>query len=1303
VSGKPLQSAEEALAHLKSVFEELESLPQTSDGNEEAAQKVQEACHDQYVKHTDADVRLWTAKVLLQGLRIFVPEPPLNQRQRKMALELFVDQVAQLGSSAPRSDEFRSQAISFLECFVTLRAAVLIFECRNEEKRLIAALLSSCLAAARADKEGSLEGLLAKLLADVLDEFDTMPQDVIKTLLWELTAPRRQRGTLSNAPQPAAGTPAQRVSELVRRVLSSLAHRNAVLPINEYLVSTLFCGPQAAGKASSTDRHEKEEAAETALATKLHLETNLNAIYELYTIDAALVSRVFPNLHEDLTSKDPLRRKLITQLVGRMLAYLPPSIRQSSSSSGSNGFLFQRYPLLLDRLIERVVDADEGVREASLEAAKQMLLAAVTTLNQEDRVRPLGRDSLAASPTTEAWLTVSQRLTERLGERVLDPSEVIRLKVIAVAFEVAMSAHRGLRLLAPLLPQILGRRIMDKKSDVRTASAEAMAKLYEQYALPTVLGSDEEEHQSGDAELAGLSWVARALLEAFLLFAQGKLGHTAFLEELIEKHILGCAHSGLTPSGHGRALQALCESCLSDDQARQGLELLLFRKRASHEALSRFLRLRIDRGAPVLAINRPREAGQSSLQLAPIVDEEDDSMAVTSLQELAKWSPSSEDRELTPELLLVHLRSLDACRDRSFWILLARLVLSSPTSEELKPDQLPGFLGELARMLRAQKLQELAPTLRRSFLCTWLLPAHIAGMLQRWQEDLQNPEQGPQSEGVSPQKRRRISRGDEPATASATAPRSGRSLEILAKYFPGSFSTAHVLALKEALAREGCFTALKVLSQLGKHTARLRCQAVALAVQQIDTEEFVEQLLNTLLKLASLDNFSSISALCRSAVSSLALLSSPEPGAAVDQMLDWVEEQGEKAQELRRGPPLLALEVASACLEAVLSDRLGRGACPEATVYHARERKWVELAAAAHPPEATLQSLPPKEALAQLSAALSLTLACGDSEGAASLLASARAALGLPAALLELATSTLKPLRRGGPELTNSLLTALATLVSRGFSAAETSGNSEESVAAADRLLKGFLKLQKPVQTMERIGDRLRLSVTLPCLLALAPLKRHRESGEKLLHATMQKALRDAAVSEEPYLDYAVACFIHFLSRLEPFKEECSQALTKYPLSSKVAEVFCEGLLKADSMKSVELAVVALRVCDRVRYFQDKDTLDSEAIHKASSVLRHIVEKHSPGLGQHGSALLQLPQRASMPAALFSLREDLVHQQAVPLPAPTSRASSGFRAAAAPIADQVTSVARPMGSSARSPPVAGQQSSASARGKARRA
>jgi len=199
-------------------------------------------------------------------------------------------------------------------------------------------------------------------------------------------------------------------------------------------------------------------------------------------------------------------------------------------------------------------------------------------------------------------------------------------------------------------------------------------------------------------------------------------------------------------------------------------------------------------------------------------------------------------------------------------------------------------------------------------------------------------------------------------------------------------------------------------------------------------------------------------------------------------------------------------------------------------------------------------------------------------------------------------------------------------------------------------LIGSLDKLHKPTKmngVQVNFADRIRLSSTLPALFALAPAKAHREKVFRTLVGSLRKTTQQSATRKEALLDFAVACFVHFLSRLDCFVTEATAAASAYPTSSKIASFFCEALLKSHSTKGVELAAVALRVCDRTRFFVDKEAPRSDAVHRASHVLRYVLEKRCPELGKD-NAVLQGASRGSMPADLFALRQSVAVGQATP-------------------------------------------------------
>ncbi|CAE8598878.1 unnamed protein product [Polarella glacialis] len=227
----------------------------------------------------------------------------------------------------------------------------------------------------------------------------------------------------------------------------------------------------------------------------------------------------------------------------------------------------------------------------------------------------------------------------------------------------------------------------------------------------------------------------------------------------------------------------------------------------------------------------------------------------------------------------------------------------------------------------------------------------------------------------------------------------------------------------------------------------------------------------------------------------------------------------------------------------------------------------------------------------------------------------------------------LRALRRGAALLSTRMLARVAARICWCLAPGRPT-------CEAEQLLHALQGLQRPPAASQvRLADRLRLCTSLPSVFALATLKRHREPVQRMLQASLLKAAKQCSARQEPLLDFSVACFIHFLSRLSVFKKEAAAAASAFPESSKVSVFFCEALLRSDPTRAPELAGVALRVCDRVRYFVDKEDPTSDAIHKAASVLRYVVEKRCPELGVQGSALLQNAARGSMPAELFAIRQ----------------------------------------------------------------
>ncbi|CAK0805810.1 unnamed protein product [Prorocentrum cordatum] len=461
-----------------------------------------------------------------QALRVFAPSPPLDAAGLRGALDLFVEQLGVLKD--PGSASF-VQAYGLLERLAQTNAFALLFDCADPDG-LLCAVVAACVEAARVNEAGRLDGLLGQVLAGVLDGSDGLPAAALSSLLLELS-PQRS-GSLARG--------------LVCRTLRSLELRSASLSINDLVSSMLLQG-----------RTSSEEVGSIGTAPD-ELEAVMGIVHELFAISPTLVTKALPNLRDDLRSPERLRRLLATRCVGRMLSQF-----HVSGASVVERPLCETYPLLLDSHLDRLDDADEEVRLAALEGAGAIISAACS----------LGASVVFNAEVSRGGGAAVAKAAESYREAVvghyLDPSDTVRFRLIQIARDIALASEAGYEFLAPVLPNIFG-RILDKRADIREESADAAARLYGKYAVPALTTCQYKVAER-------LAWVPQLICEAFSVFAGGRLGHTARLEEHIEQHLLGSSAGLEAPK---RALTLAGFYCFASrhSTSRKGLMTLLSRK-----------------------------------------------------------------------------------------------------------------------------------------------------------------------------------------------------------------------------------------------------------------------------------------------------------------------------------------------------------------------------------------------------------------------------------------------------------------------------------------------------------------------------------------------------------------------------------------------------------------------------------------------------------------------------------------------------------------------------------------------------
>lgn len=832
---------------------------------------------------------------------------------------------------------------------------------------------------------------------------------------------------------------------------------------------------------------------------------------------------------------------------------------------------------LVDRFRERLGDAHDGVRMTALEGTGAIMQSAI----QQGEV-----------PEKHPTVVAAESLRERLAERCLDPKDEIRSRAVELIMDAALKSEAGLSFTLPILPDAC-RRILDKKPRVREACAEASAQLYARHALVQWTEGHYQEAQK-------LNWIPQLLCEAYAAFCSSRLGYVAQLEEHIEQHVLGCG-AGLSDGQRALAMLGFYTSAAQGSEAaKHGLAVLFSKKRDSHALLYQYIQTRIAKGAPLAT----QEA--SSMALVPHTEELPKQVEI--FERLARLSPTMDDKYIRPEAVEKHLGTFDAVRDKALWKQLEKLL--DPLIQE-STSQLGDSLQELDRLLRVHQLGGLAPLVRRALLSTWLLPDQVAQLLDIWKggaEVLETP-------------------------CSELVAASRATISSLSKSFPGAFMPfAGELAkqLPESSA-EDAKVILQTLAAIAKRVLQKPASDSQLSVQGLS------QMLLDALSVAG-DSRGSRASMSRKVAKILLLLPAGERSMVCMELLKWAQEIKDDTTDVAPKLQALALQLSAALLEwskrhpedfpqvdAEIFEMWHKEARQVlATPNSGRDEEKSDVQCAAADLMAVTGSTEDVTDVLLAPSVVSESLALTNSAGGEGSWA------WFDPVPVHACCASLRALRLGCMQLSTKLLANLA-----GRFAASMA--SDRPTIDAETLLESLLTMKKSsIASKLKPAERLRVCTTLPTVFALVPLKKHREAAQRMLQGSLRAAWQG---SQMELLDFAVACFVHFLSRLDTFKTEVSAKAPIYTESSKVAEFFCEALLRCDATHSAELAGVALRVCDRVRYFMDREDPTSDAVQRAGSVLRYVAEKRCPELGLQGAALLHGAARGSMPAQLFAIRQ----------------------------------------------------------------
>eukprot|EP00897_Mesotaenium_endlicherianum_P005452 jgi/Mesen1/4935/ME000246S04157 len=189
-----------------------------------------------------------------------------------------------------------------------------------------------------------------------------------------------------------------------------------------------------------------------------------NVIYELYKASPEMLVAVLPNFQQELVENNVDTRLRAIELLGRLFS-LPG--QQAA----------RQYKLLFSEFCKRLVDKSTDVRVKMAELVPQCLI------------------NLPDQEANELICTSLWRSTTKLGERVLDPDDKMRMGVVKAFCSLARSHPK----LVPVeYLKSVSERVRDKKASLRKSTLFELASVYREHCKRCWEGTealDEQQQQ----------------------------------------------------------------------------------------------------------------------------------------------------------------------------------------------------------------------------------------------------------------------------------------------------------------------------------------------------------------------------------------------------------------------------------------------------------------------------------------------------------------------------------------------------------------------------------------------------------------------------------------------------------------------------------------------------------------------------------------------------------------------------------------------------------------------------------------
>ncbi|TFY68468.1 hypothetical protein EVG20_g3547 [Dentipellis fragilis] len=324
--GKGL-STDALLKKLKALHVELADLDQDTVDVASLGAVRKELVHTSILLHKDRGVKAYAACCLADLLRLYAPDAPYTQNELRDIFQFFFRQLTTglKGPDAPYYQEY----FHLLESLSTVKSVVLVCDLPHADE-LIMDIFRDFFALVRQDLAKKIEMFLADILVALIDEAQSLPNEVLETLMAQFMDKH-----------PGMDNPAFRLAVQVCNATADKLQRHVCQYFTDIIVA-----------------HAPSDEDDTDLAD---IRTAHDLIKRLHRTCPGLLHNVVPQLEEELRVEDVTLRTLATQALGEMFA----------DKGGPD--LVRKYPTTWNVWLMRKNDKSPAVRLALVEATRSLI------------------------------------------------------------------------------------------------------------------------------------------------------------------------------------------------------------------------------------------------------------------------------------------------------------------------------------------------------------------------------------------------------------------------------------------------------------------------------------------------------------------------------------------------------------------------------------------------------------------------------------------------------------------------------------------------------------------------------------------------------------------------------------------------------------------------------------------------------------------------------------------------------------------------------------------------------------------